>query len=57
MSRGACESCGSDDEVVVSVHRVYLALGEWDAEPAVQVIAQTELWCTVCQDHYPHQPA
>jgi hypothetical protein len=50
-----CESCGRDDEVVVAVRRVYLTLADWDREEHVEIVAEPELWCAVCREHYPHQ--
>ena len=51
-----CDSCGRDDEVVVAVRRVYLTLADWDREEKVEIVAESERWCTVCREHYPHQP-
>ena len=50
-----CESCGRDDEEVVSVHRVYVTPETWDTEGKVDVLDEVEQWCFACRSHYPHQ--
>jgi len=52
---GHCESCGRDDEEVVSVHRVYVTPETWDTEGKVDVLDEVEKWCFACRSHYPHQ--
>ena len=55
-TRGHCDSCGRDDEPIAPVKRVYLQVGDWDREEQVEVARDTERWCLVCREHYPHQP-
>jgi hypothetical protein len=52
---GHCESCGRDDEEVVSVHRVYVTPETWDTEGKIDVLDEVEQWCFSCRSHYPHQ--
>ena len=50
-----CESCGRDDEEVVSVRRVYVTPETWDTEGKVDIVDEVEQWCFSCRSHYPHQ--
>jgi hypothetical protein len=50
---GTCESCGSDDESVVTVRRIYVTPEAWDTAASV-ALADVESWCFVCRTHYPH---
>jgi hypothetical protein len=50
-----CESCGREDEEVVSVRRVYVTPETWDTEGKVDVVDEIEHWCFACRSHYPHQ--
>jgi hypothetical protein len=50
--RGACESCGTPDEIIYKVQREYLS-----TEPGGQstVLPDVEKWCFACCTHYPHR--
>lgn len=50
-----CQSCGSDDEPLTHVRRIYVTPASWDSEGSKQPAAHTELWCDVCMIHYPHE--
>ena len=50
-----CDSCGRDDEEVVSVRRVYVTPETWDTEGKVDIVDEVEQWCFACRTHYPHQ--
>ena len=52
---GRCDSCGRDDERVAPVQRVYVTPADWDREERIEVVPETEAWCEVCREHYPHQ--
>ena len=52
---GRCDSCGSEAEEVVAVHRVYVTPEAWDTEGKVEVQDEVERWCFPCRTHYPHQ--
>ncbi len=49
-----CDSCGSDDDALVRVRRIYVdpAAAGPDAE---RVVDEDEWWCLPCRTHYPHQ--
>jgi hypothetical protein len=55
---GTCENCGSPDEAVSQVVRIYL-IHDDDAtpgsEPRVVETEGTELWCPACRANYPHR--
>jgi len=51
-----CDSCGSPDDDLVAVHRVYVTPAAWDTEEKVEVVDEVEQWCFPCRSHYPHQP-
>lgn len=50
--RGACDSCGTPDDIIYRVQREYLS-----AEPGGQstVLPGIEKWCFACCTHYPHR--
>ncbi len=50
---GVCESCASDDEVIVRVQRYYVTPERWDTPGKVEE-GDIELWCFACRTHYPH---
>jgi hypothetical protein len=50
---GTCESCGSSDESLVAVRRIYVTPEAWDTAGRIEV-AEVETWCFVCRTHYPH---
>jgi hypothetical protein len=52
--QGRCESCGSEDDDVVLVRRLYITPEAWDSPERVQR-GDEELWCFVCRTHYPHE--
>jgi len=52
---GTCESCGSIDEPLLLVQRLYVTPEAWDSPGEVR-LAGEEWWCIVCRSHYPHQP-
>lgn len=51
-----CESCGRDEEVVSPVRRVYLSFGNDGEQQEPETAVETEAWCLVCREHYPHEP-
>lgn len=53
ITSGTCESCGTEDEQLVPVHRKYLATDD----TAERVLADVERWCVACCTSYPHEPA
>jgi len=55
--RGACDSCGREDEEVVSVRRRYVTPEAWDTEARDVVLDEVEHWCVPCLTHYPHERA
>jgi hypothetical protein len=55
MRIGRCESCGRDEEDLVSVHRVYLRMVD-DGSHEVDEQADVEGWCVSCCANYPHVP-
>ena len=52
---GRCDSCGSEGEEVVAVHRAYVTPEAWDTEEKVEVLDEVERWCFPCRTHYPHE--
>ena len=50
----ACENCGTPDDELALVRRVYMD----PAHPGQvdRVEDATELWCLSCTSQYPHQP-
>ena len=50
---GVCESCASEDEVIVRVQRYYVTPERWDT-PGEVTEAGEERWCFACRTHYPH---
>jgi hypothetical protein len=48
-----CESCGSPDEELVVVRRLYVTPESWDT-PGSVTEADLEQWCFVCRTMYPH---
>lgn len=57
MTPGTCESCGSSDEAVFAVHRMYVTPAAWDTEAREVVVDEIERWCVPCCTMYPHRPA
>lgn len=53
---GTCESCGSSEEELHEVRRVYVTPADWDAEGREDVQPDTERWCYACVASFPHQP-
>jgi len=51
---GTCQSCGSTDEPLVLVQRLYVTPEAWDTPGEVRP-GGNEWWCVVCRTHYPHQ--
>lgn len=52
-----CQSCGREDEALVSVHRIYVILAA-DGQPEHhQRVDEPERWCFPCRTHYPHEVA
>jgi len=47
------ESCGTADDELVSVRRIYVTPEAWDTAGNIEV-ADVEEWCFVCRTHYPH---
>ena len=50
---GVCESCASEDEVIVRVQRYYVTPERWDTPGKVEEGGE-EQWCFACRTHYPH---
>lgn len=49
-----CDSCGSEDDRLVRVRRIYLdphAGGDGDH----RILDEDEWWCLPCRTHYPHE--
>jgi hypothetical protein len=64
---GRCESCGCEDESLISVQRVYLIPAELPSDRRTgefssvvgddqMVLDDIEQWCFVCRSMYPHVP-
>ncbi len=51
----ACENCGTPDDELEPVRRVYMDPGRPGHVQRVE--DNTELWCLSCTSLYPHQPA
>ena len=54
MATADCDSCGSPNEEVAAVQRLYFG------EPGVSedtLDPDVEMWCVVCRTHYPHETA
>ncbi|HEY3241194.1 MAG TPA: hypothetical protein VGL92_16645 [Acidimicrobiia bacterium] len=51
----ACENCGTPDDELAPVRRVYMDPGHPGRVDRVE--DDTELWCLSCTSQYPHQPA
>jgi len=51
----ACEMCGTPDDELVPVKRVYVIPETWDTPASEQVEDTVELWCISCLSQYPHQ--
>ncbi len=56
MTPGSCWSCAREEDHLRPVKRVYVQPQAWDAEERITVVDETEWWCDVCLDHYPHEP-
>lgn len=52
---GRCDSCGSEDEDVTAVRRVYVVPEAWDEPGRMDVQDEVERWCFPCRTHYPHE--
>jgi hypothetical protein len=48
----ACESCGSPEDGLVRVERLYLDPGSGAVRPSGE-----EAWCVACRATYPHREA
>jgi hypothetical protein len=48
--RRVCDNCGSDDEELDPVRRVYVL-------PEPKTLDEVEWWCVSCQTQYPHVDA
>ncbi|MDQ6784912.1 MAG: hypothetical protein M3063_16050 [Actinomycetota bacterium] len=44
---GTCGNCGSEGEIRLAVHRVYLV-------PEETTLKEIEQWCPGCRSQYPH---
>ena len=51
----ACENCGTPDDELVLVRRVYVTPQRWDTSSSEQVVETPELWCISCMSQYPHR--
>ncbi len=54
MATADCDSCGSPNQEVAAVQRLYFG------QPGVSedtLDADVEMWCVVCRTHYPHEAA
>lgn len=58
-----CESCGTPDDDLAEVHRIYVRADSWRevddavADDRVTVLDDVEHWCFACRSQYPHRPA
>ncbi|MDQ2649252.1 MAG: hypothetical protein M3Z03_06845 [Actinomycetota bacterium] len=50
-----CDSCGSPEPDLVTVHRIYLTPEAWDTEEKIEVVEELERWCAPCRFSYPHE--
>ena len=57
MTERACENCGTPDDELLLVHRVYVQPETWDQAATETVVAEAELWCISCCSQYPHNSA
>ena len=57
MTERVCENCAFPDDDLALVRRVYVTPESWDRSAAVDVVADTELWCVSCRSQYPHELA
>ncbi|MGH8974542.1 MAG: hypothetical protein ACRD0C_15240 [Acidimicrobiia bacterium] len=51
----ACENCGTPDDELALVRRIYMDPAHPGRVERVEDAA--ELWCPSCTSQYPHQPA
>ena len=51
-----CDSCGSSEDTVWAVHRVYVTPPDWDTEGREDRQPEVEHWCFACLASYPHEP-
>ncbi len=60
MNTQTCESCGSDEETVWRVRRVYVTppdpIFPDITETRETVLDEIEQWCFACLASYPHEP-
>jgi hypothetical protein len=50
-----CDSCGSTENELVSVHRMYVTPEAWDTVAKEVVMPEVEQWCVACALSYPHE--
>ena len=55
MPTAVCENCGSSDDDLVAVHRVYLEFDDGEVTGAFPV-EEVERWCRACRATYPNEP-
>ena len=55
MSSMICDSCGSTENELVSVRRMYVTPEAWDTVAKEVVMPDIERWCVACALSYPHE--
>jgi hypothetical protein len=53
---GSCQNCGSPDEALAAVKRIYLEFDDGEVTGSATV-QETEWWCRACRSTYPNEPA
>lgn len=51
-----CDSCGSPEAELLSVHRVYLETDDHGRVTGARTMDEVERWCVPCRTMYPHEP-
>ena len=51
-----CDSCGSPDDELEGVRRVYVVPEAWDTAASETKVDDIEHWCFPCRSMYPHEP-
>lgn len=51
-----CENCGTPDDELILVRRVYVTPATWDNPGSQEIVEEAELWCISCCSQYPNIP-
>lgn len=51
----ACENCGTPDDELIAVRRMYVTPESWDTPASQQLMDEVEMWCLSCASQYPHE--